>query len=46
MKGIKLGLVGVCVSLLGIAFASNNVGAMAAAFLGTTLAIAGCFIKD
>ena len=25
MKGIKIGIIGVCVSLLGIAFAMNNV---------------------
>ena len=46
MKGIKLGIVGLCVSLLGLAFATNNVGAMAASFIGMVVAVIGCFIKD
>lgn len=46
MKGIKIGIVGVCVSLLGIAFAMNNFIAISAAFVGLLLSIVGCFIKD
>lgn len=46
MKGIKLGIVGLCVSLLGIAVATNNVGAIAAAFFGMILSVCGCFIRE
>lgn len=46
MKGIKLGIVGVCVSLVGIAFATNNFIAICGASIGLLLAIIGCFIKD
>lgn len=46
MKGIKVGIVGVCVSLVGIAFAMNNFIAISAAFVGLLLSIVGCFIKD
>jgi len=46
MKGIKLGITGVCVSLLGIAFAMNNFVAIVCAAAGLLLATIGCFIKD
>ncbi len=46
MKGIKLGIVGICLSLLGIAFSTNHVIAISGAALGLTVALAGCFIKD
>ena len=46
MKGIKIGIVGVCVSLLGIAFATNNFIAISAAFVGLFLSVVGCLIKD
>ena len=46
MKRIKIGIVGVCVSLVGIAFAMNNFIAISAAFVGLLLSIVGCFIKD
>ena len=46
MKGIKVGIVGVCVSLLGIAFSTNNVLAYGCAVVGLALAVIGCFIKD
>ena len=46
MKGIKIGIVGVCVSLLGIAFAMNNFIAICGASIGLLLAFAGCFVKD
>ena len=46
MKGIKIGIVGMCVSLVGIAFAMNNFVAISAAFVGLILSIVGCFIKD
>ena len=45
MKGIKIGIVGVCVSLVGIAFAMNNFIAISAASGGLLLSIVGCFIK-
>ena len=45
MKGIKIGIVGICVSLLGIAFAMNNFVAISAASVGLLLSIVGCFVK-
>ena len=46
MKGIKVGIVGVCFSLLGIAFSTNNVLAYGSAAIGLIVAIIACFIKD
>ena len=46
MKGIKVGIVGVCVSLLGIAFATSNALAYGCAAVGLALAVIGCFMKD
>ena len=46
MKGIQLGLVGVCLSLTGIAVSTNNTFAMSAAAVGFILAVIGCLIKD
>ena len=46
MKGIKLGITGICVSLLGIAFALNNFVAIVATAIGLLLAIVGCCLKD
>ena len=46
MKGIKLGIVGVCFCLLGIAFSTNNVLAYGCATIGLIIAIIGCCIKD
>jgi len=46
MKGIRIGIVGVCVSMLGIAFAMNNFIAICGASIGFLLSVAGCFIKD
>ena len=46
MKGIKLGIAGICVSLLGIAFAMNNFVAIVGAAAGLFLAVVGCCIKD
>ena len=46
MKGIKIGIVGVCVSLLGIALAMNNIITISAASVGLLLSIVGCFVKD
>lgn len=46
MKGIKIGVVGVCVSLFGIAFATNNFIAISAASVGLLLSIVGCCVKD
>lgn len=46
MKGIKIGIIGICVSLFGIAFATNNFIAISAASIGLLLSIVGCFIKD
>ena len=46
MKGIKIGIVGVCVSLLGIAIAMNNFIAICGASVGLLISIVGCFVKD
>ena len=46
MKGIKIGIVGVCFSLLGISFAMNNFIAICGASIGFLFALVGCFIKD
>lgn len=46
MKGIKIGIVGVCVSLLGIAIAMNNFIAICGATIGLLLAFMGCLAKD
>ena len=46
MRGIKIGIVGVCLSLMGIAFAMNNFIAISAASVGLLLSIVGCFVKD
>lgn len=46
MKGIKIGIVGVCLSLLGIALSTNNVLAYGCAALGLLASIIGCLIKE
>lgn len=46
MKGLKLGIAGICVSLLGIAFAMNNFLAISGAAIGVLFSLVGCFIKD
>lgn len=42
MKGIKIGIVGVCVSLFGITLALNNFFAIFGGTFGLLLAIIGC----
>lgn len=46
MKGIKLGLLGVCLGLAGLAAASNNFAAMAFSYVSVTAAIAAFFVKE
>ena len=46
MMGIKIGIVGICVSLLGIAFAMNNFIAIGATSVGLLLSFAGYFTKE
>lgn len=46
MKGIKIGIVGVCLGLLGIAFSTNNVLAIGCAAIGLVVSVIGCFIQD
>lgn len=46
MKGIKLGLVGVCFGLLGLSFGTNNILAISCACFGLIISIIGCFLKD
>lgn len=43
MKGVKLGILGICVSLLGTAMSSNNILAMTGGALGVLLAVIGYF---
>ncbi len=45
MKGIKLGVIGICISLLGIAFAMNNFMAICLSLLGTLLSVVAYFVK-
>lgn len=46
MKGIKIGIVGVCISLLGMALSTNNAIAYGCAIIGLLISIIGCFIKE
>ena len=46
MKGIKTGLLGVCLGIMGLAAASNNFIAIAFAFASVTAAVMAFFIKD
>ena len=46
MKGVKVGLLGVCLSLMGLAAATNNVIAVGLGFIGVTVAVAAVFVKD
>lgn len=46
MNGIKLGILGICLSLLGIAVATNNFIAISAAAIGFVLSILGYFKKE
>ena len=43
MRGIKLGILGICISLLGIALSTYNFYAICGAALGVLLSIIGCF---
>ena len=46
MKGIKIGIVGVCISLLGIALSTNNELVYGCATIGVIVSVIGCFVKD
>ena len=46
MKGIKVGIVGICFGLLGIAISTNNILAYGSATIGLIVAIIGCCTKD
>ena len=46
MMGIKIGIVGVCVSWLGVAIAMNNFIAICGASIGLLLSFIGWFAKD
>jgi len=46
MKGVKVGLLGVCLSLMGLAVASNNIIAIGLGFIGVTVSVAAMFVKD
>ena len=46
MKGLKIGIVGICVGLIGLAIATNNVAAIGGTIIGFVLSLIGCFVKD
>lgn len=46
MKGFKLSIVGVCISLLGLAYSTTNFFAFCGAAIGLVFAIVGYFTKD
>lgn len=46
MTGIKISIVGICVSLFGLAMATNNIIAISAAAVGLVISIIGCIVKD
>ena len=46
MKGIKIGIVGICFCLLGLAFSTNNVLAYGCAAIGLGVSVIAYFIKD
>lgn len=46
MKGVKLELLGIATTLLGIALTTNNFWGYALGTLGFGVAAAGCFMKD
>ena len=45
MKGVRLGLFGISLGILGLSVATNNVYSAGLAALGTVIAFVGCFIK-
>lgn len=46
MKGIRIGIVGICTGMLGIACGMGNFLAVCGAAAGLLLAVASCFVKD
>lgn len=46
MKGVKVGLLGVCLSLMGLAVASNNIIAIGLGFIGLAVSVAALFVKE
>lgn len=46
MMGIKIGIVGVCLGLFGIAFSTNNVLAYGCAIIGVAVSLIGCVMKE
>ena len=46
MKGIKLGLLGICLCIAGLAFASSNVIAIGFSFVGIATAVAALCVKN
>lgn len=46
MKGVKVGLLGICLSLMGLAAASNNIVAIGLGFIGVTVSVSALFVKE
>lgn len=46
MKGIKIGLLGVCICLLGICLSLNNIFAVGLGTAGVLTALIGCFVGN
>lgn len=41
MKGLKMGILGICIALMGLCFAANNIFALIAGCIGVLLALIG-----
>ena len=46
MKSIKVGLLGVCLGIMGLAAATNHIIAIGMGFIGVTVAVAALFVRD
>ena len=46
MRGVKVGLVGIGISLFGLSFATNNIVVIGGTLLGLVVTCIGCFVKD
>ena len=46
MRGVKISLVGIGISLFGLSFATNNIIAIGGTFLGLIVTGIACFVKE